>query len=129
MEAEGTRMATTADEILSKILHVDKPWGNFEQYAHNQLCTVKILTVEANQVLSKQLHQSRDELWIVVDPGLKIELDDAELLPQPYDRIVIPRKTKHRLASTGARGRVLEISFGYFDEDDVERFEDIYGRV
>ncbi len=122
-------MNTTADQILGQILHVGKPWGNFDQFAHNQLCTVKILTVEANQVLSKQSHQSRDELWVVLDQGLRVELDDAEILPQPGDRVVIPRKTKHRLGSTGSCGRVLEISFGYFDEGDVERFEDIYGRA
>ena len=122
-------MSTTAEDILKNILHVDKPWGNFEQFTHNQLCTVKILTVEANQVLSKQSHQSRDELWVVIDAGVKIELDDAEILPSPGDRIVIPRLTKHRLASNGPRVRVLEISFGYFDENDIERFEDVYGRV
>src|SRR5574340_644994 len=114
-------MDTTAEEILKRIVHMDKPWGNFEQYAYNQVCTVKILTVAAGQVLSLQSHQNRDELWVVIDEGLRVELDEAELDPSPGDRIVIPRHTKHRLASRGPRGRVLEISFGMFDEGDIER--------
>ena len=119
----------TEEEILSKVIKVEKPWGNFRQFSLNELSTVKILTVASGQLLSAQKHKSRDELWIVLDPGLRVELDDEVFHPQVGEVFVITRKTKHRLGSDGPEGRVLEISFGFFDENDIERYEDIYGRV
>ncbi|MCW4043307.1 MAG: mannose-6-phosphate isomerase, partial [Candidatus Bathyarchaeota archaeon] len=65
---------------------------------------------------------------VILDDGLKIELDDEILLPNPGDEVVINRNTKHRVSSLGKQARILEVSFGFFDENDIERFEDIYGR-
>ena len=118
-----------SDEILKKIITDIRPWGNFVQYTDNEICTVKILTVDPDQILSLQSHKKRDELWVALDEGLKVELDDKTILPKPGDRIVIMRGSKHRLGSIGKRARVLEISFGYFDENDIERFDDVYGRI
>lgn len=106
-----------------------RPWGNFMRYTYNQKCTVKILEVNPNQMLSKQSHKNRDELWVILDKGLRVELDDKVINPIPGDEIVIKRNMKHRLASLGKKARVLEIAFGDFDEDDIVRFEDNYGRV
>ena len=50
------------------------------------------------------------------------------LFPNSGDEIVIIRNTKHRVSSLGKQARILEVSFGFFDENDIERFEDIYGR-
>lgn len=123
-------MSPTEQEIRQSILEDLRPWGKFRRYTSNEICTVKIITVEPGQMLSKQSHQSRDELWVIIDEGLRVELDDEAIDPKPGDEIVIMRKVKHRLSSLGPpRGRVLEVSFGYFDENDIERFEDIYNRV
>ena len=109
---------------------VEKPWGRFEQYTHNLPCTVKIITVDPGGTLSRQYHHHRDELWVVLDPGAKVELDDKVLHPKPEEKLFIPRGTVHRLSCDGERPmRILEISFGIFDEDDIVRLEDIYGRV
>jgi mannose-1-phosphate guanylyltransferase/mannose-6-phosphate isomerase len=109
---------------------VDKPWGRFEQYTHNLPCTVKIITVAPGGTLSRQYHFQRDELWVVLDPGATVELGDNVLHPDPEESIFIPRETVHRLSSKGDRPvRVLEISFGEFDEEDIVRLEDVYGRV
>ena len=121
-------MASVRDEILENIKQDDRPWGGFRQFAHNALCTVKILTVADGQVLSLQSHRHRDELWVVLDDGLRIEIDGEEHLASPGDEFVIPRGSRHRLGSADGGGRVLEISFGEFDEDDIERYEDVYGR-
>ena len=117
------------EDILNKIITVEKPWGNFRQFSFNEQSTVKILTVASNQLLSGQKHKNRDELWVVLDPGLRVELDDEVFHPQAGEVFVIMRGTKHRLGSDGPEGRVMEISFGCFDENDIERFDDIYGRV
>ncbi len=113
-------------------LTVEKPWGRFEQYTHNLPCTVKIITVAAGGVLSRQYHHKRDELWVALDEGVLVELDGESLRPTPGERIYIPRGTVHRLSAAEERRepvRVLEISFGDFDEDDIVRLDDLYGRA
>ncbi|MBX6762867.1 MAG: phosphomannose isomerase type II C-terminal cupin domain [Rubrobacteraceae bacterium] len=111
-------------------IKVDKPWGKFEQYTHNLPCTVKIITVAPGGILSRQYHDRRDELWVILDPGAKVELGDKTLYPDPEEKLFIPRGTIHRLACVGdSPVRILEISFGVFDEEDIVRLEDVYGRV
>ena len=108
---------------------VEKPWGNFKQYISDEKCTVKIITVKPRQKLSLQSHEKRDELWIILDDGLEIQIADKIIQPKQGDEISIPQKTKHRLSSLGKEGRILEISTGEFDEEDITRYEDIYGRA
>lgn len=109
---------------------VEKPWGRFEQYTHNLTCTVKIITVAPGGTLSRQYHHQRDELWVVLDPGACVEIDGEVLYPEPEEKLYIPRGTVHRLSSAEDKEvRILEISFGEFDEEDIVRLEDVYGRV
>ncbi len=111
-------------------LKVDKPWGRFEQYTHNLTSTVKILTVEPGGRLSRQYHDRRDELWVVLDDGVEVEIGEDTLRPGPGEKLFIPRGTVHRLSGVGGRAaRVLEVSFGEFDEEDIVRLEDVYGRT
>lgn len=121
-------MSGEGNDIGKGIITDRRPWGNFKRYTYNQQCTVKIITVDPNQMVSKQAHSKRDELWVILDERLTVELDDKVIHPKAGDEIIIPRGAKHRLCAHGAKGRVLEISFGFFDEDDVERFDDLYGR-
>ncbi len=116
-------------EIKAESVRDVRPWGNFTRYVYNQKCTVKIIEVNPNQKLSKQVHKKRDEIWVILDEGLEVELNERVLQPKPGDELVVPRQTVHRLASLGPKARLLEISLGDFDEDDIERFEDIYGRA
>lgn len=125
---EEHKMGLREDEIRKKIKSEERPWGNFIQYVHNENCSVKIITVDPDKRLSKQAHKQRDELWVVLDEGLEVELDDKVLHPKPGDEIFILKNTKHRLLSRGEKGRVLEISFGHFDENDIVRFHDDYDR-
>lgn len=121
-------MDSNENYIRKKIIEDIRPWGRFKQYACNEKCTVKIITVNPNQRLSSQTHKKRDELMVILDDGLKVELDDQIISPEPGDEILINRNTKHRVSSLGKEARILEVSFGFFDENDIERFEDIYGR-
>lgn len=111
-------------------LQCDKPWGGFEQYTHNLPSTVKIITVAPGGTLSRQYHHMRDELWVVLDPGARVELDEEELSPGVGEKLYIARGTVHRLSAWGdGEVRILEISFGEFDEGDIVRLEDAYGRA
>jgi mannose-6-phosphate isomerase len=115
---------------IPPLVKVEKPWGRFEQYAHNVPCTVKIITVDPGGILSSQYHHHRDELWVVLDQGTKVELGDKVLSPTPGETLYIPRGMVHRLSCVGERPiRILEVSFGEFDEDDIVRLEDVYGRM
>lgn len=113
----------------SGIYEEKRPWGGFRRYTHNQLSTVKIITVNPGEVLSLQYHHHRDELWITLDPGLRVTLDDRVWEAAPYEEIFIPHGSRHRMAAVGKQpSRWLEISFGEFDENDIVRLEDRYGR-
>ncbi len=110
-------------------LVVEKPWGRFIQYVLNEQVTVKILEVKAGEQLSLQSHNHRSELWVPLDEGACIQIDDQIVRPKPLEPVFIPVGAKHRLIGEDKSYRVLEISFGYFDEDDIVRYEDKYGRV
>ncbi|MFC1801261.1 phosphomannose isomerase type II C-terminal cupin domain [Nanoarchaeota archaeon] len=103
----------------------ERPWGNFEQFTHNQKSTVKIITVKDGAKLSLQSHQKRDETWIILDGKIKVVLDDQTIETKPGQKFEIKQGQKHRLIGPG---RVLEISHGDFDENDIERYEDDYQR-
>lgn len=113
---------------MRKSVVVKKPWGNFERYTLNEPATVKIITVKPRQCLSKQAHRMRDELWIPLDEGAEMEIGDRKIHPKKEEEIWIPHNVVHRLAAKDKRVRILEISFGTFDEADVIRYEDKYGR-
>ena len=111
--------------------HVEKPWGHFDQYALNTKCTVKILTCDPGKKLSLQRHTRRDELWVALDDGAFVELNGETVFPSKGQEIWLPCGSAHRLGcSDSAQGpaRILEISLGEFDEGDIERIEDDYGR-
>lgn len=109
-------------------LVVEKPWGRFEQYCLNTRATVKIITVNPNQKLSLQRHQQRDETWIVLEGPAGVQKGRTRTWLQRGEQIHIPKKTIHRLYAGNTTARILEISTGEFDERDIERLEDDYGR-
>ena len=108
---------------------VTRPWGSFNQYAHNQACTVSLMTVLPGQRLSLQSHTGRAELWIVLDEGAVIQVGERE---RPYAagaEIWIRANEKHRLSCAGAQPvRVLEVAFGNWQQDDIRRYADDYLR-
>ncbi len=110
------------------LIYTDKPWGFFEQFALNEQCTVKILHVKKGGCLSKQYHKNREELWVPLDNGLVMEIDGKTINPKKGEYITIAKGATHRLYSAKG-GRVLEICVGFFDEQDIVRLEDKYGRI
>lgn len=108
--------------------YVVRPWGSFKQYAHNQEVTVSLMTVSPGQRLSLQSHTGRAELWIVLDDGAAVQVDDEILHPAAGDEIWIPANSRHRLTSTGPTVRVLEVAFGNWQQADITRYDDDYAR-
>ena len=105
-----------------------KPWGYFEQFTNNLESTVKLLYIKEGASLSLQTHKERDELWYIIE-GEGVAILEEELHELfPGDSFYVPKGKKHRYTAK-TDTRILEISTGYFDETDIERFEDKYGRV
>jgi len=118
----------TEHDPLSRIIRDERPWGTFERYTWNEPSTVKIITVRPGQQLSLQRHQGRDELWVFIDDGAIVEVDGDRSTPAAGDRLLVHAGQTHRLAAEDREVRILEVAFGHFDEDDIERLEDAYGR-
>jgi mannose-1-phosphate guanylyltransferase/mannose-6-phosphate isomerase len=111
------------------IEEVQKPWGRFIRYTLNEPTTVKILEVKPGTSLSLQSHCHRDELWVVLSGEVTAEIEGRKHRLGDLATLFIPRGTKHRLQAHRAPARILEISFGFFDEEDIVRYEDEYGRL
>ena len=121
---------------MIKKFTVDKPWGGFTQFTHNQNSTVKILTINPGEEFSLQKHEHRAEFWQVLEGNPKVVIGSKTLTGRPGDNFWIPAGIKHRLSNPRKkRGKkkgpiiqVLEISLGDFKEEDIIRYEDKYGR-
>jgi len=109
--------------------YIEKPWGNEEQFTLNEVSTVKILRVNAGAELSLQYHNKRNEFWKVLSGQVWATVGDKIVELKTDEEIEIPVGVKHRLKHKGGDAQVLEISFGEFDENDIVRLEDKYGRI
>jgi mannose-1-phosphate guanylyltransferase/mannose-6-phosphate isomerase len=110
---------------------VHRPWGSFSILEDADDCKVKRLVVRPGQVLSLQMHRRRAEHWTVIQGVAKVRLGDREFLLNANESTFIPVKTRHRLENPGSEDvHLIEVQTGdYFGEDDIVRYEDIYGRV
>jgi mannose-6-phosphate isomerase len=104
-----------------------RPWGDFKQFAFNEKCTVKILSVKPHGVLSLQKHKNRKEMWYFLTDGWA-HLGNGIKKYKKGESITIGKGVKHRLFSKGLKVEVLEVSYGKFDEKDEVRLDDKYGR-
>lgn len=107
----------------------ERPWGEFTEFTRNALSTVKIITVKAGEEFSLQTHAKRDEFWHTISGDGLITIGDKTFPINKGDNNFVPRETKHRIKADREDVVILEISFGEFDEADITRFEDKYGRV
>ena len=110
---------------------VHRPWGSFTILEDAPDCKVKRLVVKPGQVLSLQRHKRRAEHWTVVRGTAKVRLGDQEFLLEANQSTFVPVETLHRLENPGEEDiHLIEVQTGdYFGEDDIERLEDIYGRI
>ncbi|KQC02183.1 phosphomannose isomerase type II C-terminal cupin domain [Pedobacter sp. Hv1] len=112
-----------------KSAFVSRPWGSFDQYAYNEDCTVSLMTVLPGQRLSLQSHTGRAELWIVIDDGAIVQVGTDIKEYQAGDEVWIPVNQQHRLSNNSNKPiRVLEVAFGNWQQEDIQRFEDDYVR-
>ena len=106
----------------------ERPWGNFVEYAHNESTTVKILTILPHQELSLQYHEHRKEFWRILKGHPHIVVGGKKVEANPDDEFEIAEKVQHQISANDDEVEILEISFGDFDEVDIVRLKDKYGR-
>jgi len=115
--------------LLPNRYHEDRPWGSFDRLTDNEISTVKIVRVEAGKRLSLQKHGHRSEFWRVIQGAGTARVGDGERNVSVGDEIEIPQGELHRLTGGPEGISVLEIALGTFDEGDIERVEDDFGRT
>lgn len=109
---------------------VRRPWGTYESLAEGSNFQVKRIIVNSGGCLSLQLHHKRAEHWTVVSGTAKVTNGEDVFFLEADQSTYIPIEQKHRLENPGDEPVVLiEVQCGsYLGEDDIERFDDIYGR-
>jgi mannose-6-phosphate isomerase-like protein (cupin superfamily) len=106
-----------------------KPWGSFTRYTNNEVSTVKILCVNKGEEFSLQYHNKRSEFWKIIKGTPLITHGEEKIHAREGDEFFIDVGVKHRISAPENDVEVLEISKGEFDENDIVRIEDKYGRV
>lgn len=109
---------------------VYRPWGAYETIDIEDRFQVKRITVYPQQILSLQMHHHRAEHWIVVKGTARVTCGEEEFLLSENESTYIPIGTKHRLENPGMINlELIEVQSGtYLGEDDITRYEDVYGR-
>ncbi len=107
-----------------------RPWGTYTVLEEGERFKIKRIVVKSGAALSLQMHYHRSEHWIVVSGTAKVVNGDKEFLIRVNESTYIPAGTRHRLSNPGVIELVMiEVQSGdYLGEDDIVRFDDVYGR-
>ena len=91
---------------------------------------IKKIAVTPGNRLSLQLHYHRSEHWIVIGGTARVTIGETEQMVHTNESVFVPPSTKHRLENPGkVMLEIIEVQNGkYLDEDDIVRFDDMYGR-
>jgi len=114
------------------LLHrqVFRPWGSYDSIDGGERFQVKRLIVNPGATLSLQMHHHRAEHWVVVSGTARITCENKVFLLEENQSTYIPVGAKHRIENPGKIDlHIIEVQSGsYLGEDDIVRFEDVYGR-
>jgi mannose-1-phosphate guanylyltransferase / mannose-6-phosphate isomerase len=110
---------------------VQRPWGSYESLHQSAAHQLKYIEVEPGGQLSLQSHEHRAEHWVVVAGQATITVGDLRSDYTVGQHVYIEKKQKHRLENhTQEPVAIVEVQIGnYLGEDDIKRYDDVYGRV
>lgn len=125
------KLKSTQRSEVDQHRKVYRPWGSYDSIEHGSRYQVKCIVVNPGQKLSLQMHHHRAEHWIVVNGTAKVRKGDETVLLTENQSIYIPLGETHALENPGKVPlEMIEVQSGsYLGEDDIVRFEDVYGRV
>ncbi|HET7331047.1 mannose-1-phosphate guanylyltransferase/mannose-6-phosphate isomerase [Dyella sp.] len=110
---------------------VHRPWGSYDSLEEGGRFQVKRIVVKPGASLSLQKHHHRAEHWIVVSGTAEVTCDEKVFLLAENQSTYIPLGSVHRLRNPGKVPlELIEVQSGsYLGEDDIVRFDDVYGRA
>ena len=110
---------------------VYRPWGKYDSIDNGERYQVKRITVKPGAKLSVQMHHHRAEHWIVVSGTAQVTKGEETFLLSENESTYLPVGVVHALENPGkVELELIEVQSGsYLGEDDIVRFEDLYGRV
>ena len=110
---------------------VYRPWGKYDSIDSGARYQVKRITVKPGAKLSVQMHHHRAEHWVVVSGTAKVTKGEEVILLGENESIYLPLGIIHALENPGKLPlELIEVQSGsYLGEDDIVRFEDLYGRI
>ena len=123
------KAAGRTEHSLHRVVH--RPWGSYDSLEAGGRFQVKRIVVKPGASLSLQKHHHRAEHWIVVSGTAEVTCDDKVFLLGENQSTYIPLGSVHRLRNPGKLPlELIEVQSGsYLGEDDIVRFDDVYGRA
>ena len=123
LKAEGRPQANVHRKVY-------RPWGSYDGVDAGERFQVKRIVVNPGASLSLQMHHHRAEHWVVVSGRARVTCDERVFMLEENQSTFIPLGSRHRLENPGATPlELIEVQSGaYLGEDDIVRFDDIYGR-
>jgi mannose-1-phosphate guanylyltransferase/mannose-6-phosphate isomerase len=118
-----------SEHVLPRKVH--RPWGWYDSIDEGDRFKVKRIQVKPGASLSLQRHEKRAEHWVVVKGTAEVICGDKTITLTENQSTYIPLGEMHRLSNPGSIPlEIIEVQSGsYLGEDDIERFEDSYGRI
>lgn len=112
-------------------LTVTRPWGSYTILEEGPGYKIKRILVNPGAKLSMQMHYHRSEHWVVIDGTARITNGEQDIYLEENQSTYIPKTNRHRLENPGKVAlQIIEIQSGpYLEEDDIVRFDDVYGRI
>ncbi|MBU1183023.1 MAG: mannose-1-phosphate guanylyltransferase/mannose-6-phosphate isomerase [Proteobacteria bacterium] len=107
-----------------------RPWGSYTVLEEGPRYKIKRIVVNSLEKLSLQMHYHRSEHWVVIKGTAKVTIGDKEIFIHENESAYVPKSTMHRLENPGKVPlEIIEVQNGeYVGEDDIVRYEDVYGR-
>ncbi len=129
LQSEDKESVAHQSTILPPIVH--RPWGSYTTLKTEDSYKLKVLQVRPGQSLSLQLHEHRDEHWVVVEGLAIVQVEDQRHQAKPGDYFYIRAGQQHRLINESSGPfRLVEVQTGsYLAEEDIIRLADEYGRA
>ncbi|KZC34052.1 MULTISPECIES: mannose-1-phosphate guanylyltransferase/mannose-6-phosphate isomerase [Rhodanobacter] len=126
---EQLKAAGRSEHSLHRVVY--RPWGSYDSLETGDRFQVKRIVVKPGASLSLQKHHHRAEHWIVVSGTAEVTCDDKVFLLGENQSTYIPLGSRHRLRNPGKVAlELIEVQSGsYLGEDDIVRFDDVYGRA
>lgn len=118
-------------ELTESHVTVARPWGSYTTLESGHRYKLKRIVVKPGCKLSLQMHYHRSEHWVVIAGTARVVNGEEEIYLEENQSTYVPATQAHRLENPGRIPlQIIEIQTGpYLEEDDLVRFEDIYGRM